>query len=231
MPRCSRRLIALVALSVLGALLWPTARAGEQERADDRDDRRVGQIPQEPGPRRRPRDLLRRLASSRRATPTACGSPGDRRRASPWSRARTASTGPARSSSSDPTTRPTGRTTSTARSSSSDGDAYRMWYTGQARGKSWIGYATSQDGKTWRRESDRPVLSAEGPWEKVAVMCPHVLYDERGRALPDVVLGRRAVRAGRHRLCDQQGRPDVGEARATTRSSGPTRPRPGRRTG
>ena len=59
------------------------------------------------------------------------------------------------------------------------GDLYRMWYTGQARGKSWIGYATSEDGKSWRRESDRPVLSAEKPWEtSAAVMCPHVLFDD-----------------------------------------------------
>jgi predicted GH43/DUF377 family glycosyl hydrolase len=61
------------------------------------------------------------------------------------------------------------------------GGLYRMWYTGQARGKSWIGYATSKDGKTWHRESDRPVLSAEAPWERVAVMCPHVLFDDRAR--------------------------------------------------
>jgi predicted GH43/DUF377 family glycosyl hydrolase len=54
-----------------------------------------------------------------------------------------------------------------------------MWYTGQARGHSWIGYAASQDGKTWKRMSDKPVLSAEESWEKVAVMCPHVLYDEK----------------------------------------------------
>jgi predicted GH43/DUF377 family glycosyl hydrolase len=59
------------------------------------------------------------------------------------------------------------------------GSFYRMWYTGQARGKSWIGYATSQDGKTWKRESDKPVISADKPWEKVAVMCPHVLFDDR----------------------------------------------------
>jgi beta-1,2-mannobiose phosphorylase / 1,2-beta-oligomannan phosphorylase len=58
-----------------------------------------------------------------------------------------------------------------------DGGQYRMWYTGQAKGRSWIGYATSPDGKTWTRRSDRPVLSPEQPWEKVAVMCPHVLYD------------------------------------------------------
>src|SRR5262249_42208302 len=61
------------------------------------------------------------------------------------------------------------------------GDTYHMWYTGQANGKSWIGYATSADGKTWKRQSDRPVLSPEQPWEKVAVMCPHVLYDETNR--------------------------------------------------
>ena len=58
------------------------------------------------------------------------------------------------------------------------GGLYRMWYTGQARGKSWIGYATSEDGKSWHREGDKPVLSADKPWEKVAVMCPHVLFDD-----------------------------------------------------
>jgi predicted GH43/DUF377 family glycosyl hydrolase len=59
------------------------------------------------------------------------------------------------------------------------GETYRMWYTGQAKGKSWIGYATSPDGKTWSRHGDRPVLSPGQPWEKAAVMCPHVLYDEQ----------------------------------------------------
>jgi predicted GH43/DUF377 family glycosyl hydrolase len=60
-----------------------------------------------------------------------------------------------------------------------NGNRYQMWYTGQARERSWIGYAVSQDGKTWKRMSDKPVLSAEKPWEKVAVMCPHVLYDDK----------------------------------------------------
>src|SRR6516225_11865587 len=46
------------------------------------------------------------------------------------------------------------------------GGKYRMWYTGQARGKSWIGYATSKDGKAWERAGDRPVLSPEQPWER-----------------------------------------------------------------
>jgi predicted GH43/DUF377 family glycosyl hydrolase len=61
------------------------------------------------------------------------------------------------------------------------GGLYRMWYTGQAKGKSWIGHATSKDGKAWRRASRKPVLSAEEPWEKVAVMCPHVVYDDKAR--------------------------------------------------
>jgi beta-1,2-mannobiose phosphorylase / 1,2-beta-oligomannan phosphorylase len=56
---------------------------------------------------------------------------------------------------------------------------FQMWYTGQARGHSWIGYATSQDGIHWRRMSPKPVLAAEAPWEKVAVMCPDVLWDGR----------------------------------------------------
>jgi beta-1,2-mannobiose phosphorylase / 1,2-beta-oligomannan phosphorylase len=58
------------------------------------------------------------------------------------------------------------------------GDGYHMWYTGQAKGRSAIGYATSPDGVHWTRRSDRPVLSPEAPWEKVALMCPHVLRDE-----------------------------------------------------
>ncbi len=61
------------------------------------------------------------------------------------------------------------------------GGKYRMWYTGQAKGKSWIGYATSADGKTWERAADKPVLSPDQPWEKGAVMCPHVLYDEKAK--------------------------------------------------
>jgi len=52
-----------------------------------------------------------------------------------------------------------------------------MWYTGQADDHSRIGYAVSPDGKTWTRMSAAPVLSPELPWEKVAVMCPHVLWD------------------------------------------------------
>ncbi len=56
-------------------------------------------------------------------------------------------------------------------------DGYHLWYTGQARGQSWIGHATSLDGMRWSRTSPRPVLVPERPWEKVAVMCPHVVWD------------------------------------------------------
>jgi predicted GH43/DUF377 family glycosyl hydrolase len=64
---------------------------------------------------------------------------------------------------------------------------YHIWYTGQMPGKlphgsdgrSWIFYATSLDGITWERASLEPVISAEEPWEKVAVMCPHVVWDDQ----------------------------------------------------
>jgi hypothetical protein len=60
-------------------------------------------------------------------------------------------------------------------------DGYHLWYTGQARGHSWIGYATSPDGKVWTRRSDKPVLSPEAAWEKVALMCPNVIWDEQAK--------------------------------------------------
>jgi hypothetical protein len=56
-------------------------------------------------------------------------------------------------------------------------DGYHLWYTGQTDDKPWIGYARSADGKTWTRVSSHPVLSADRPWEKVAAMCPHVMWD------------------------------------------------------
>lgn len=60
-------------------------------------------------------------------------------------------------------------------------DGYHMWYTGQARGRSMIGYATSRDGKAWTRRSSAPVLAPTESWEKVAVMCPHVLWDDAAK--------------------------------------------------
>ena len=60
-------------------------------------------------------------------------------------------------------------------------DGYHMWYTGQASGHSRIGYATSADGRAWKRQSPQPVLESSAPWEGVAVMCPDVLWDESAR--------------------------------------------------
>ncbi|HOW66736.1 MAG TPA: hypothetical protein P5055_00535 [Candidatus Paceibacterota bacterium] len=60
-------------------------------------------------------------------------------------------------------------------------DGYHMWYTGQTKDRSSIGYATSADGKKWNRMSAKPVLSPEQPWEKGALMCPHVLWDDEAR--------------------------------------------------
>lgn len=59
---------------------------------------------------------------------------------------------------------------------------YHMWYSGltgayQVEGHAWIGYATSNDGKTWTKNA-APVLSPDTPWENTQVMCPHVLWDE-----------------------------------------------------
>ncbi len=58
-------------------------------------------------------------------------------------------------------------------------DGYHLWYTGQARGHSWLGHATSPDGLAWKRAGGRPVLAPDKPWEKLAVMCPDVMWDER----------------------------------------------------
>ena len=56
---------------------------------------------------------------------------------------------------------------------------YHLWYTGQANGKnSWIGYAAGTDEKTFNRQSSQPVISPTEPWEKAAVMCPDVIWDE-----------------------------------------------------
>jgi predicted GH43/DUF377 family glycosyl hydrolase len=60
-------------------------------------------------------------------------------------------------------------------------DGYHLWYTGQAKGQSWIGYATSPDGRTWKRMSDKPVLSPELAWEKGSLMCPNVIWDEQAK--------------------------------------------------
>ncbi|MCR5040886.1 MAG: hypothetical protein K6C36_02155 [Clostridia bacterium] len=57
------------------------------------------------------------------------------------------------------------------------GDKYMMWYTGQARGYSFIGLAESRDGLTFSRTLSEPVLFPERPWEGASVMNPCVLYE------------------------------------------------------
>ena len=54
-----------------------------------------------------------------------------------------------------------------------------MWYTGQARGFSRLGCATSIDGLHFTRLSTLPVMIPEFPWEKESVMNPYVLRDAR----------------------------------------------------
>lgn len=61
-------------------------------------------------------------------------------------------------------------------------DGYHMWYTGQTKDRSWIGHATSPDGRAWTRTGRQPVVVPEEAWEKVAVMCPHVIWDETARS-------------------------------------------------
>ena len=54
---------------------------------------------------------------------------------------------------------------------------YKMWYTGQARDHSYIGYAESKDGINFERVSDEPIMIPEFPWENASVMNPCVLYE------------------------------------------------------
>lgn len=56
---------------------------------------------------------------------------------------------------------------------------YHLWYTGQARGFSKIGYATSPDGIHFTRQSALPVMIPEYPWEKESVMNPYVIRDDK----------------------------------------------------
>lgn len=62
---------------------------------------------------------------------------------------------------------------------------YQMWYSGQMNpymedGRSVIGFAESEDGIHWKRK-ERPVMEPGQPWEKQAIMCPHVLFDEEDK--------------------------------------------------
>ena len=59
---------------------------------------------------------------------------------------------------------------------------WHMWYTGQAKGCSKIGYATSRDGVNFTRVRREPVLVPERGYEKLSTMNPYVRWDE-GRRL------------------------------------------------
>lgn len=56
---------------------------------------------------------------------------------------------------------------------------YKMWYTGQFNGKSYIGYAVSNDGRGFIRKVKDPVLIPELAYEKNSVMNPCVLWNEK----------------------------------------------------
>ncbi len=82
-------------------------------------------------------------------------------------------------------------------------DGYHLWYTGQAQGHSWIGYATSPDGVAWKRMSDQAgPVAGEAVGEGRGDVSARLVGCGR-QALPDVVFRRRTERAERHRLCHQ----------------------------
>lgn len=59
-----------------------------------------------------------------------------------------------------------------------DGDVYKMWYTGQANGKSAMGYAESDDGIHFERKTPKPIIFPEHSWENLSVMNPCVLKED-----------------------------------------------------
>lgn len=58
-----------------------------------------------------------------------------------------------------------------------NGKSY-LWYTGQNKEGACIGLAMSEDGKTFLRVGDNPVLKADAEFEGVSLMNPCVLWDE-----------------------------------------------------
>lgn len=58
---------------------------------------------------------------------------------------------------------------------------WHMWYTGQVMKEraSRIGYAVSDDGRTFHKVRKEPVMVAEAPFEQKNVMCPHVIWDAK----------------------------------------------------
>lgn len=60
-----------------------------------------------------------------------------------------------------------------------DEGMYKMWYAGtDLNGTERIGYATSTDGITWRKDANNPVLEPEpGTWEGGGVFGPYVIKE------------------------------------------------------
>lgn len=56
---------------------------------------------------------------------------------------------------------------------------YHMWYTGQARGYSKIGYAVSDDGEHFQKVQEKPVMIPEYNYEGYSVMNPYVIHDDK----------------------------------------------------
>ena len=55
---------------------------------------------------------------------------------------------------------------------------YYLWYTGQNKGKSRIGLAISEDGITFSKIKNNPIIKPENLYEKESVMNPDVIYDK-----------------------------------------------------
>jgi hypothetical protein len=79
---------------------------------------------------------------------------------------------------------------------------YRMWYTRQAPFRSWVGYAESPDGKNWERKNDKDVLLPTENWEKDAVLCSQVIWDEQEQIFKMWYSGGRKLGTRRHWLCN-----------------------------
>jgi beta-1,2-mannobiose phosphorylase / 1,2-beta-oligomannan phosphorylase len=61
-------------------------------------------------------------------------------------------------------------------------DGYHLWYEGQNKTNSFVGYATSPDGVSWKRWGDHPVMRPDVPWEKAAIQGADIMWDEGAHA-------------------------------------------------
>ena len=57
---------------------------------------------------------------------------------------------------------------------------YHLWYTGQAQGHSWIGYATSKDGLNWKKHEGNPVFKNDpkNEWEQAKVTACQIIKEK-----------------------------------------------------